>query len=211
MSVDALNIALAICTWAVVAGVMLEGAEHARDVLVSGWPREWHKRLEKIGFVVLVIGLGGEWYFQSAIGQYEDGLIESQQRQIISLQERLAARSLSSSDAAAITKKLGRFSGQDFEVVEYWDDKESVDIGEQIASALDSAGWSRTPVSRNTVNVTVIAGAVVYVDDTASEPAKDAARALVGMLNAENIAAVQRVSQNRPGTDRISVTVGIKP
>jgi hypothetical protein len=65
VNINALNFWQSVFTIAVVVGVILEGAEHWEDIK----HKRWKPVIPKIGFLILVIGLAGEWKFQSLIGQ----------------------------------------------------------------------------------------------------------------------------------------------
>jgi hypothetical protein len=100
-----------------------------------------------------------------------------------------------------------------FAVYPYRDDKESADIGDDIRSTLTGAEWdNQEDPSVLAPSVGVIAGISVQVGVGAAGNTKDAANALVNMLNDDNISAKLRLM---PAADLsrpfISVNVGIKP
>jgi hypothetical protein len=129
------------------------------------------------------------------------------------MEERLAARKLSPEQIAKISEVLKLYGSMEFAVYPYRDDKESTDIADNIRSALAGAGWYNQE-NPNVVSPApgVMAGISVQVGIGAPDNAKEAASALVNMLNDDNISATLKLllaaDLSRPF---ISVGVGIKP
>jgi hypothetical protein len=152
--------------------------------------------------------------FDERISAKQDSIISEQNKHIISLQGRLAARSLSDDQFADIAQRLKPFSPQTFQVIPYWKDKESKDIGDRIANALASAGWTLENPVRYTMIAGVLAGVVVNIDKRASDKVQNAARELVRSLNDNGIAAEideHEDTTTQTPSQRIDLSVGIKP
>jgi hypothetical protein len=142
-----------------------------------------------------------------------DGWIGAIQRaEIIGLETRLAARSLSDDQAENMRRNLRQFPGQSFEVITYWQNKESLGIANRIADTLISAGWQIDQPKSFTTLVGVVTGLYVSVDKAAAQSAKDAERALVEALNRNGIDALEDSEHENPNpTNKININVGIKP
>jgi hypothetical protein len=131
------------------------------------------------------------------------------------LEARLAARSLSDAQKAAITARVIKFLPQSIQIIPYWQDKESLDIANEIAEALVKAHWTIDNPQRYTALVGVIAGVYISVDKRASNDTKSAAQELKTALNEAGVATTEEEGQNSPPNEpvdqRISMQVGIKP
>jgi hypothetical protein len=181
------------------------GAEYIAENPKRIW---WAKR-KHAWAIVIVISLGAEMLTEGGAFIYSSDVSEAQQKKIIALETRLAARVISPAVKADMTGRLRGFGGQSFEMVSYSEDPESVDLASEIGMTLTDAGWSPKRTAVMGIGE-VIAGVVVYVNDDAPASAKEAADALVATLNANHIVAVRRVGANNE-TGRLKVTVGIKP
>jgi hypothetical protein len=144
---------------------------------------------------------------------FDEGISNAQQAKIIALESRLAARSLSDKQAAVLAEKLRPFSGQEFQVIAYWKNPESLSIANRIADALISAGWKIDQPKAFTMIAGVLTGIDVEIDDGASEQTeKAAALELTGALNAHDLVATAGDKNKIPSpTNKISLLVGIKP
>jgi len=129
----------------------------------------------------------------------------------IRIKERLAARTLTDAEVAEIGKQLSEFSGQTFEIIAYWDSKESLDIATRIADALTLAGWKIDQPKRYTALLGVVVSVFVNVDEGAPEKTHAAAEALVKVLNDKMIAATLKELPNLPDKAKLNLSVGIKP
>jgi hypothetical protein len=141
-----------------------------------------------------------------------DGWISYIQRQeIIALEARLPARSVSDAQAANINARLQDFSGQVFEVTTYWNNRESFTIGDRIARILIDAGWKiEQPQNRPSI-IGVMTGIFIYIDRGASEQVHRAAKELTAALNANDIETFQDEENNPALGSKINIQVGIKP
>jgi hypothetical protein len=142
-----------------------------------------------------------------------DGWINQiQQSEIIALETRLAARTLSDAQVAEITKRLANFSDQTFQIIPYWKNPESMAIANRIADVLVNAGWKLDQPKSFTGLLGVITGVLVAVDKGASESAHRAAKELISALNDNQIEASEDDENNNPTpSDKIYMNVGIKP
>jgi hypothetical protein len=189
-----------LATIGVLVGVYWEGDQFPKEKQQRGWRLLVRSLALDTLFTIFVFGT--------------DGWIASVQRaEIIGLETRLAARSLSADQVAKMSAVLTLYGSMGFAVYPYRDDKESTDIADNIRSAFAGAGWENqedpTVVSPAPG---VIAGISVQVGIGAPENTKEAANALANMLDADNISATLKLM---PAADLsrpfISVQVGIKP
>ena len=127
------------------------------------------------------------------------------------IEQRLADRTLTDAQVAAIAAKLKPFPGQQFEFVTYWDLKEAVNIGSRISVALAVAGWTFVPQKTWSAMTSRLAGVVVYDQPNSSETTKEAAIALVSALNSEDISAELRAGNDTKLNNKITIAVGEKP
>jgi len=123
-----------------------------------------------------------------------------------------APRQISEQQVAQMSVALKLFAGQQWEVIPYWDMKESLDLANRIYAALDKAKWVWKKQERWTGIMGVVAGVLVYSHPQASAKTRNAAAALVKALNDVGIACESR-DENDPGhpNELISITVGQKP
>lgn len=142
--------------------------------------------------------------------EFDEGISHAQQARIEVLDNRLLARSLSLDQAVDIKNSLAAYSGQTFEIIPYWKNKESRDIANRLADVLISAGWEIDQPKSFVMLAGVVTGLYVAVSKTASPRAHEAQDALVEALNRNGIAALEDVD-TPDATDKISINCGIKP
>lgn len=182
-------------------GIVWESGDYGRDKV-------------RIGKRLVIWGVAGETLFSLLLFWSDGRISEIQRDQIIALETRLAARTLTDSQVAEIKKKLSPFSGQVFEVIPYWQNNESLSIANRIADALTGAGWKIDEPKAYTALIGVVTGVIVFVDKGASENARHAAQELTAALSAAGIDATKDDGNNviNPNpTDKIRMSVGIKP
>ncbi len=180
---------------------------------------------------LVIWGVSFEAIFTIALLMFDEGIsgtqqsrIEAQQATIISLQNRLAARTLTSSQLRAVTDAVAQYGGIKFELGTYMHVPECVALTAQIGSALKNAKWDLVPI--NGEPFSVIAGVVVtanaYVcDDKGANcspntpPEEDeAAEALVKALEGAGIEASHLPKEalvGNPTRIAVAVYIGIKP
>jgi hypothetical protein len=125
--------------------------------------------------------------------------------------EKLADRTLSLEQQQSIAKKLGRFSGQGYKIVPYWDSQESYGIANRIHQALQMAHWTFIPPSTGVALMGGVVGVRVWHHPDADESTKKAASALIDALNAEGITTYEKIENpNAPKYNEIVVNVGSK-
>jgi hypothetical protein len=186
-------------TIGVIVGVYWEGEQFPKEKQQRGWTLLVRSLAIDTLFTILVFGADG-WI--SAI----------QRSEIITLESRLAARSLSNDQAAEIVSRLNRFHDISFQIIPYWQNKESLSIADRIADILMSAEWTLNNPKSFTALLGVITGVYVATDKGANQEAKDAAWALVEALNANGIEALLDAEHDNPNpTNTIDMKVGIKP
>jgi hypothetical protein len=152
--------------------------------------------------------------FDEGISSKQQSTVEAQQEKIIALETKLAARSFSSPQAADIAGRLKPFSPLTFQIIPYWDDKESFELANRIDVILENIGWKLENPTRFTMLAGVVAGVVVSVDKRASGNARNAAKELASALTANGVDAKEREEEDpttNPPSERINMSVGIKP
>jgi hypothetical protein len=169
--------------------------------------------VHKSAFWFVVMGVVLETVFSILLFASEERIASLQRGTIASLEMQLAARSLSPDQIAKMSTVLRLYGSMGFAAYPYPDDKESVDIANNIRSALTGAGWYNQE-DPNVISPApgVMAGISVQVGLGAPENTKEAATALVHMLDDANGSATLRLM---PAADLsrpfVSVGVGIKP
>ncbi len=134
------------------------------------------------------------------------------ERETARLTQRLANRTLTDAQVATIAEKLRSFSGQEVQMVPYWDDKESMAIANRILQALNLAGWKYLPLEHGTSLMGGIIGVLVFVHPETDAGPKEAAASLVSALNEQGITSDLKY-QNDPGhpTNRLMIDIGSRP
>jgi hypothetical protein len=134
------------------------------------------------------------------------------ERETARLTGELADRTLTDVQATSIAAKLLPHAGQEYDVVAYWDSKESVSIAERINQTLQAAKWKFLPATEWHGLFGGIVGVMVWFHPEADERTKEAASALVAALLAEGLHAEPRRQnpKNNPKHNRIDLSVGAK-
>jgi len=124
----------------------------------------------------------------------------------------LADRTLTDEQVKSIANKLEPFAGQEYEVVAYWDSKESVGIANRVHQGLQAAHWTYLPLKEWHGLFGGIVGIQVWMHPDADERVKKAATALVDALTVEGLEAVLKLQNptNNPKHNKISLSVGSK-
>jgi hypothetical protein len=156
--------------------------------------------------------------FDEGISGRQQSRIESQQATIISLQNRLAARSLTDAQVVDIIEQLKPFAGQHFDIVTYWRNPESVAVTNRIYAALISAGWLYDKPPSGEFILGVETGVVVLYDNRSGEAVAKAVKAFVyALLTNDLYAAVDpqaegaKIPESQPVSAKMTINVGIKP
>jgi hypothetical protein len=131
----------------------------------------------------------------------------------LALEKFKAPRVLTDEEIQAIAEKLKSFSGQEFQIVTYWEMQEPLAFANQIYAALDLAGWKYIKLERATVMLGGTEGVQVWTHPNADEEVKKAADALTTALTGADVAAVVHKFQNveNPKDNKINLNVGTKP
>jgi hypothetical protein len=173
---------------------------------------EYPHSVHKVAFWCVVVGVVLETIFSILLFASEERVSSLQKESIIELSRRLAARSLSDAQADNIEAALKPFSGQPFQIIPYWQNKESLGIANRIADSLIAAGWQIDQPKDFTSIIGVVTGIYVSNDEGASDEVKNAVRALVEVLRANMIEASEDAENKTPApTNKININVGIKP
>jgi hypothetical protein len=111
-----------------------------------------------------------------------------------------------------IADKLKTFTGQEFQIVTYWEMKEPLALANRIYTPLDLAGWKYVKPERAAFMLGGTEGVQVWRHPNADDRVQKAADALVATLNDADIASVLKL-QNiaNPIDNKINLNVGTKP
>jgi hypothetical protein len=203
--------AYVVSTIGVTVGVYWEGDQFDKAKQHRGWK-------------LLICSLAADTFFTIMVFGIEGWVGHIQRNEIIALESRLAARTLTPGQLHAITDAVGRYAGIKFELGTYSHVPECAALTDQIGSALKNANWDLVPL--NAEPFSVIAGVVVtanaYVCNGTgmqcspdTPPQEDeAAEALVKALVAAGIDASHAPKQSlqvNPTRIAVAVYIGIKP
>jgi hypothetical protein len=181
------------------------------------WENEqFPKEKQHRGWILLICALAADTFFTIMVFGIEGWIGHIQRGEIIALETRLAARSLSDEQFTDIVARLKPLRGQHFDIVTYWTNPESLDVTNRIYNALIQAGWLFDKPERGEFMIGVQTGILVWLDDRSDDGAKQAAVSLVVALQANGIAAQfdarpQNHAPNEPIATKIVINVGIKP
>jgi hypothetical protein len=177
-----------------------------------------------LAILLVVVGVGvesictiGLFGFDERISKAQQSVIEAQRSEIISLEKRLAFRSLTDEQFSDLVDQVKGTGAQTFQVITYWRDEEALAIANRVADALIKAGWTIDQPKAFTALVGVEAGIWVSYDGRADKKVGAAANALVYALLQHEIyaeldaQAVATPPANQPISDKINIEVGIKP
>jgi hypothetical protein len=186
-------------TVGVIVGVYWEGDQFPKEKQQRGW-------------TLLVISLAFDTLFTILVFGSDGWISAIQRSEIIALESRLAARTLSDAQVAGMRSKLGRFADQSFQIITYWQNKESLSIAERIADALIGAGWKIDQPKSFAALLGVVTGVYVSIDRGTAQVTREAELALVEALNVNGIEAMaDHETENPNPTNKINMSVGIKP
>jgi hypothetical protein len=176
----------------------------------KGFPKEKQQR----GWRVLVASLAVDTLFTVLIFGTDGWISHIQRDEIIALENRLAARTLSDEQISAIADRLKQFSSQEFDIVAYWKNPESLGLANRIYDALIKAGWKYDKPTNAEFLLRVETGIDLGFDRRVS---LDVAKALSEALTDANIQVsmdMQSLTGPPPSSDpihKITISVGIKP
>jgi hypothetical protein len=138
---------------------------------------------------LVIWGVSFEAIFTIALFMFDEGIsgvqqatIERQRAEIISLERRLAARSLSDEQVADVAAQLKPFAGQHFDIVTYWRNPESLVIANRIYEALLKADWIYDKPPSGEFILGVETGVVVLYDNRSGDAVAKAVKAFVYSL-----------------------------
>jgi hypothetical protein len=194
-----------LAAFAVGFGILLESPKYSAAVhKLATWLVLGGIGVESLCTVLLFV-------FDERISARQDSVISAQNTEIISLQRRLAARTLSDQQASAIAEKVRTSAGQTFQVIAYWKIPESLALAERIGAILTAAGWKIDQPKSFTTIIDVVAGVIIDIDANESPEVKVAANSLLEALRANDVFATLSDTFNRqPPSHKINIAVGIK-
>jgi hypothetical protein len=117
-----------LASFAVAAGILLERPKYSESV-------------HRIATWLVLCGVAVEAFCTIVLFVFDEGISNAQQDKIIALEKRLLARSLSDEQISAIAERLKPFSGQEFDIVAYWKNPESLGLANRLFEALNKADW----------------------------------------------------------------------
>lgn len=134
------------------------------------------------------------------------------EKTLLELKNTLADRALSDKQVEVIANKLRSYEGQEYELVAYWDSKESVGIANRIHAALQLAQWKYLKLDAWHGLLGGVVGVQVWIHPDADPKTKSAAHLLVSALVAEGIEAESREQNptNNPKHNKIALSIGAK-
>ncbi len=137
--------------------------------------------------------------------------IEEATRARIALEAKMAPRRISDSQKAFLSAALLRQAGQKYDVLWFPDDKETLNLGEDIHAVLRNAGWV-IDFSKEFLGFAVVEGVKIEWAPSQRERFGPVAMALASALMEIGLTAVafENVEQER-FADRIRIKVGKKP
>jgi hypothetical protein len=184
MSLEALYKWLAFSTLLVIAGVILEGQDiwsEIKDVGLRNLKHVW----AKIGFLLLVVGLLLELFFQTKIESADEALkresnqmVEMLRTDNLRLEQQIQPRRLTPEQEKSLASLFAKFPGRTVHVSSYMQDVEGALFGEQILRAAADAGLPKDD-KRMRINTfgTVVVGLSVTGTET---PMVEGATVLLG-------------------------------
>jgi hypothetical protein len=173
--------------------------------------REIATRLVIWGVVVETLCSVTLFAFDEGVSVAQQSTIEAQNTEIISLQKRLAARTLSDEQLGAIAERIKSFSGQSFQVIAYWKNPESLAFANRIGDTLLKANWVIDQPRAFTSIIGVLTGVSIDIDADDSKEVKAAAEALLQSLKENDVfATLEDGFQRKPPSHKVSISVGIK-
>jgi hypothetical protein len=168
--------------------------------------------------ILVLTGVVIEPIFTIGLFIYDEHLSRGQNEQIILLEKRLAARSLTNAQVADIIEQLKPFAGQHFDIVTYWRNPESLALANRIYDALIKAGWLYDKPPSGEFILGVETGVVVLYDKRAGEPVVKAVKAFTYALLTNDLyaapdpqAELATPPASEPVNTKITINVGIKP
>jgi len=176
---------------------------------------QFDKAMQQRGWTLLVTSLALDTFFTILIFGTDGWIGHIQRNEIIALENRLAARSLSAAQSVALIERLKPFGGQEFDIVTYWKSPEALAFTNGIYDALIKSGWKYDKPASGEFLLGVQTGVLVWFDDRADAPVANAGKELVAALNASNFDAAvddqpQTHAPNDPVTNKMIINVGIK-
>ncbi len=189
----------------------MEGFEHWEDFKQKGLK----PIIPKLGFVILVLGLGTETLFQTLIGNRDTQFrVDAQNRlgqeqvKAANILRTIKRRDLSIEDQASLAQELKSFAGETANITVCMCDFEAGWFATQVAAVLKAASW-------NVVGPTAIpdleaAVSGIRIDSTADEKSRRAVQTLLTALHNRNFGA-GTTGAILIGPETVNLRFGAKP
>ena len=133
------------------------------------------------------------------------------ERSLLQLKESLKDRELSDAQFDALVESLKPFAGQEFDVIAFWDNAESVSIGNRVVSALRKSGWIRIDPGYHAAFLGGLVGIKVTVEQNSDAKTKKAANLLALSLSKQGLATIENEEETiNPRQNKIQIEVGTK-
>jgi hypothetical protein len=123
----------------------------------------------------------------------------------------MAWRKLSADEIAQVVKAIRPFAGQRFDPITFVDDNECVSLLGKVDHALIEAGWRPPDPPMAQLLLALEIGIDAWVQRGATPRTKDAAQALVAVLNAVGLQAAYDERDDPMDVATVQVRVGKKP
>jgi hypothetical protein len=145
---------------------------------------------------------------KTALGKQQERAANAESA-LLELQQRLADRTLTDAQLNEVVESLKPFSGQEFDMTPFWDNKESVSIGNRIVFALEKSGWAFIKPEYQRAILGGLVGIKVIVDPTSGAKTKKAADSLVSTLSRQGLATMKDTEKLTPH-NKVQIEVGTK-
>jgi len=193
-------------------GFVTLGLALVGEVAVILIPPKWERLHKELAFGFAVLAAGG--YAVERVG--DEAIMAALQHRAdvaeTSLKKLTADRVPTADQIGAIVKKLSAFSGQEYQMVTFWDMREPLALANRVHSAMQSSGWKYIPYETATMMLGGIEGIQVWVHPAADGQVRKAANTLMDALNSADLAAVlKEQNPKNPKDNKIGISVGTKP
>ena len=198
-----------LASFAVGAGIIFESPDYPS--------------LHRIANKLVIAGVVVEAACTIVLFVFDEGISSAQQEKIISLESRLAARTLTVEQQHAITSAVSRFRDITFEISTYRHNTEAISLSKQILSSLDEAKWDFVDIYSEPIGV--VGGIFVVSNNSICDEKgacsedtppveQQAVTALVEALRGANLSAEGAAKTALPVNPKrvaVMIQVGIKP
>jgi hypothetical protein len=193
-------------------GFVVLAAALVGEAAVCIIPKKWETLHRELVFAFAVLAAGG--YAVERVG--DDAIIHALESRAASAEKELAKsrpRILDKAQQESVRQSISRFSGLQFDIITYPDDKESRNLLVQIGEALLASGWQfKPPPARGFLFAELVEGVEVEYAPSRATDMKPAAEALAETLTKNAIRAIAKENGQLEGNPAVFlIRVGKKP